>query len=274
MREVHAYVDQLKGWGCYHPPMSIADAAQLPLWPVRSDGPIDAVPSAILRHSRRARRVAVRIDAGGRVELVVPRGVSEARALSFLASRADWVTHHLQRRRAAAKPEQAFPPAHIDLPALGERWRVFLAGGSGRLRLIERAEALLEVRGQVDRSCLQRLLQRWLTARAQAMLTIRVTEEANRHGFSFRSVRVRRQRTRWGSCSAKGAISLNLCLLFQSPTVLRYLLCHELSHTEHMNHSARFWRRVEQCEPQYRALDAELLRTGWSRVPQWVMERA
>jgi predicted metal-dependent hydrolase len=92
--------------------------------------------------------------------------------------------------------------------------------------------------------------------------------------LSFCSVQVRRQRTRWGSCSAKGAISLNLCLLFQSPAVLRYLLCHELAHTEHMNHSARFWRRVEQCEPQYRALDAELLRTGWNRVPQWVLERA
>ncbi|HMA12515.1 MAG TPA: SprT family zinc-dependent metalloprotease [Steroidobacteraceae bacterium] len=252
--------------------MSIADA-QLPLWPVRTQGAFDAV-SAVVRHSRRARRVAVRIDAGGRVELVVPRGVSEARARSFLASRADWVAHHLHRRRAAAPPEQAFPPAHIELPALGERWRVFLAGGAGRLRLCQRPGSLLEVRGQGDRSQWRRLLQRWLIARAQQVLATRVAEEARCHGFSFRSVSVRRQRTRWGSCSTRGAISLNLCLLFQAPAVLRYLLCHELAHTEHMNHSARFWLRVEQCEPQYRALDAELLRTGWSRVPQWVLERA
>jgi predicted metal-dependent hydrolase len=245
---------------------------QLSLWP-RNDGAFDAAPAAILRHSRRARRVAVRIDAGGRVELVVPRGVSEARALSFLASRAQWVAQHLQRRRAAALPEQAFPPPHVDLPALAERWRIFLAGGQGRLRLREREGLLLEVRGTGDRSQWRRLLQRWLTAKAQQALAARLTEQASLHGFSFQSISVRRQRTRWGSCSARGAISLNLCLLFQSPAVLRYLLCHELAHTEHMNHSARFWRRVEQCEPQYRALDAELLRTGWSRVPQWMLER-
>ena len=263
--------------------MSIADShrdagiAQLPLWPVRPDGgqwPDAVLSAAVVRHSRRARRVAVRIDAGGRVELVVPRGVSEARAMSFLASRAEWVTHHLQRRRSMAAPEQSFPPPHIDLPALGERWRVFVAGGAGRLRLREREGLLLEVRGSGDRSQWRRLLQRWLIARAHTALATALSEVAGRHGFSYQSMSVRRQRTRWGSCSTRRAISLNLCLLFQSPAVLRYLLCHELSHTEHMNHSARFWRRVEQCEPQYRVLDAELLRTGWSRVPHWVLERA
>jgi predicted metal-dependent hydrolase len=133
---------------------------------------------------------------------------------------------------------------------------------------------LLEIRGSGDRSQWRRLLQRWLVARAQDALSASLAEQADRHGFTYGTVCVRRQRTRWGSCSTRGAISLNLCLLFQAPSVLRYLLCHELAHTEHMNHSARFWRRVEQCEPQYRALDAELLRTGWSRVPQWVLERA
>ncbi|MBK6674008.1 MAG: M48 family metallopeptidase [Proteobacteria bacterium] len=269
--------------------MSIADshadagagaaATQLALWPGRADEafeppPATALSAAVVRHSRRARRVAVRIDAGGRVELVVPRGVSEARAMSFLVSRADWVAQHLQRRRAAAPPEQAFPPTQVDLPALQERWRIFLAGGTGRLRLRQRENLLLEVRGNGDRAQWRRLLQRWLVSRASESLAAAVSEVAGRHGFSYGSVSVRRQRTRWGSCSARGAISLNLCLLFQSPAVLRYLLCHELAHTEHMNHSARFWRRVEQCEPQYRALDAELLRTGWSRVPQWVLERA
>jgi predicted metal-dependent hydrolase len=268
--------------------MSIADshaaagtgaaATQLPLWPGHAGGAFEAtsasVPSVpVLRHSRRARRVAVRIDAGGRVELVVPRGVSEARAMSFLESRSEWVARHLQRLRAAAPAEQAFPPTHLDLPALQERWRVFLAGGAGRLRLRQREGMLLEVRGAGDRTQWRRLLQRWLIGRAQQFLDAALAVQADRHGFSYGSMSVRRQRTRWGSCSARGAISLNTCLLFQSPAVLRYLLCHELAHTEHMNHSARFWRRVEQCEPQYRALDAELLRTGWSRVPQWVLER-
>ena len=70
-------------------------------------------------------------------------------------------------------------------------------------------------------------------------------------------------------CSTAGTISLNVCLMFQSPAVVRYLMVHELCHRVHMNHSKRYWRLVESFEPQWRALDAELLK-GWRHVPAWV----
>jgi predicted metal-dependent hydrolase len=243
-------------------------AAQLPLWHGAGEQPM-----AELRHSRRARRVAVRIDASGRVELVVPRGVSEARARAFLASREDWVRAHLQRRRQLAAPAQPFPPARIELTALGEQWRVFHAGGAGRFRVGERAPGMLELRGSGTEAQMQRQLIRWLTRHAQAVLAPQLAELARQHGFSYSALKLRRQRTRWGSCSARGVIALNLALLFQAPDVLRYLLCHELAHTRHMNHSVRFWHCVAQCEPRYRSLDAQL-RTGWSRVPSWLLEAA
>ena len=243
-----------------------ASTAQLPLWHGAAEQPV-----AELRHSRRARRVAVRIDAAGRVELVVPRGVSEARARAFLASRLEWVQQHLQRRRQLATPAQQFPPARIELTALGEQWRLFHAGGAGRLRISERAAGMLELRGTGTSEQMRRVLIRWLTRHAQSVLAVQLAELAQRHGFSYSALKLRRQRTRWGSCSARGVISLNLALLFQSPEVLRYLMCHELSHTRHMNHSARFWRCVAECEPRYRSLDAQL-RTGWSHVPAWLLE--
>ena len=254
--------------------MRIADelatggVAQLPLWSGATEAPI-----ARLRHSRRARRVAVRIDAMGRVELVVPRGVSESRARAFLDSRAEWINRHVQRRRQLAKPVQQFPPASIELTALGEKWRVFLAGGEARFRLSERAPGMLELRGSGTDAQMQRALIRWLTQRAQTALAPQLDALAQRHGFTYSALKLRRQRTRWGSCSARGVITLNLALLFQPPDVLRYLMCHELAHTRHMNHSARFWRCVEQCEPQYRSLDAQLT-GGWTRVPAWLLERS
>jgi len=258
--------------------MSIADnrvaagpLAQLPLWPApRAE---NELPEARLRHSRRARRVAVRIDSSGQVELVVPRGVSETRAWSFLASRAEWVRSHLQRRRQLQPVAQEFPPACIALPALGERWRLFHSGGSGRLQLRERAEGMLELRGEGSSELLRRRLLDWLLARATQAFTTQLQELAQRHGFMFSAVQLRRQRTRWGSCSARGVISLNLALLFQRPAVLRYLLCHELAHTKHMNHSSRFWNCVAECEPDWRALDAELCQ-GWRHVPRWLLEAA
>jgi predicted metal-dependent hydrolase len=95
---------------------------------------------------------------------------------------------------------------------------------------------------------------------------------AEEHGFRYTGLQIRLQRSRWGSCSSQGRISLNLAILFHLPDVLRYLLVHELAHTQHMNHSARFWATVERCEPRWRELDAQL-RTGWRRVPEWLRPR-
>ncbi len=109
----------------------------------------------------------------------------------------------------------------------------------------------------------------WLKRRALAALAPRLAEEAGLHGFRYSRLRVGNQRSRWGSCSTRGLISLNLALLFQPEQVVRYLLCHELSHTRHMDHSARFWACVAQCMPRWRELDRTLA-GGWRNVPSWI----
>jgi predicted metal-dependent hydrolase len=131
---------------------------------------------------------------------------------------------------------------------------------------------LLELRGVGAAEDWQRVLRRWLVRHALRAFAQQLQQLAQLHDFTYSAVRVRSQRTRWGSCSTRGVISLNLALLFQPPDVLRYLLCHELSHTRHMNHSDRFWRCVAGCEPRYRELDAAL-GAGWRRVPAWLMEQ-
>ena len=112
-------------------------------------------------------------------------------------------------------------------------------------------------------------LRRWLVARAHTVLSDHLADCAREFGFTYERLGIRRQRTRWGSCSTRGTISLNCCILFQPPEVLRYLLIHELSHTRHMNHSRAFWQCVARCCPDYRKLDRQLL-DGWRRVPSWV----
>jgi predicted metal-dependent hydrolase len=220
-----------------------------------------------VRHSQRARRIAVRIAAGGRVELVVPRGVSERRAWAFYESRAEWVREHLARRRMAA-PQQEFPPRHLHLPLLDETWRLFRAGGAGRARVVETGR-VLKLRGVGSAEDFRRCLLRWLKRRALTALTPRLAEESARHGLRYSRLRVGNQKSRWGSCSTQGLISLNLALLFQPERVVRYLLCHELAHTRHMDHSARFWACVAECEPRWRELDRQLS-GGWRNVPAWI----
>jgi predicted metal-dependent hydrolase len=132
--------------------------------------------------------------------------------------------------------------------------------GDGRL--------LLGVSGAGDAE-IGRALLGWLYRTAAEHLGAAIEDLSRQTGLDYARLQLRRQRTRWGSCSSTGTISLNVCLMFQRPEVVRYLLLHELCHRRHMNHSRRFWRLVESFEQDWRALDAELVQ-GWRNVPAWV----
>jgi predicted metal-dependent hydrolase len=147
-----------------------------------------------------------------------------------------------------------------------------LTAGAGRLRVRESSPGLLSITGLVpDTHTLRVALRDWLLEHAAAILAPLMENTARELGFTCKRISIRRQRTRWGSRSNRGTISLNCCLLFQRPEVVRYLLIHELAHTLHMNHSRRFWACVAQHCPDYRRLDRELAQ-GWRRVPAWVFD--
>ena len=82
-------------------------------------------------------------------------------------------------------------------------------------------------------------------------LPARLDELARRHGFSVAGVSIRNQRTRWGSCSRSGRISLNWRLIRLPPDIRDYVLLHELTHLRHLNHSARFWRELARLCPHH-----------------------
>jgi predicted metal-dependent hydrolase len=244
------------------------DDPQLELLPGR-----DPAQPWEVRESRRAQRLTVRVFRTGQVEVVVPPRTSRRTVASFLQRHRAWIERKRQAARAALPAPEPFPPAVLALAASGQSWLVDQAAGARRR---SRDPAVLSLRGATQSAeDLQRSLQRWLIAFARAHLGALLEQLAQQHGFSYRRLQIRRQRTRWGSCSTRGTISLNVGLMFQRPEVVRYLLLHELVHTRHMNHSPRFWRCVERYDPNWRVLDRELLESGWRRVPQWVCgERA
>jgi predicted metal-dependent hydrolase len=72
------------------------------------------------------------------------------------------------------------------------------------------------------------------------------------------TLRFREQRTRWGSCSSRGAINFNWRLIVFKPEIIDYVIVHELAHLKHMNHSANFWSLVQAHVPGYELLMKEL----------------
>ncbi|MFT3904980.1 MAG: SprT family zinc-dependent metalloprotease [Steroidobacteraceae bacterium] len=223
-----------------------------------------------VRESRRARRLSLRVYRDGAVEVVAPPRTTPRLIESFVARHRDWIER--KQRHATLRPPEAFPPATLNLAAFGEQWQCVVEPAALRgVRIREPSPGVLCLRAPADASAqsLQRSLRDWLGRRAATGFEGWLREVALGMGLQFQQLQIRWQRSRWGSCSSRGTISLNGALLFQPPALVRYLMVHELSHLKHMNHSARFWALVEQHEPDWRRLDRELL-AGWVHVPSWL----
>lgn len=142
-------------------------------------------------------------------------------------------------------------------------------GASGSVRAREGAEGLVLSGATGDQTACRAALRRWLLRRAKRELAPRLDTLAAETGIGYARCQVRIQRSCWGSRSSSGTISLNACLLFLEPALVRYLLVHELCHGVHMNHSRRYWRRVARHVPDYRELDRRL-GDSWGAMPGWL----
>lgn len=91
-----------------------------------------------------------------------------------------------------------------------------------------------------------------LADRALAVIPERVRHFAPRVGVTWGTITIRNQRTRWGSCSARGNLNFNCLLMLAPDHVIDYVVVHELCHRKQMNHSAKFWAEVERVLPGYR----------------------
>ena len=239
-------------------------SAQLPLF----DRGLKA-PEFGIRTSARARRLTVRVYPGGRVEVTVPEGTGPKAVQRFVDRHRAWIDARVREFRSQPPPIAQPLPGTAWLQAIGESWEiVYLRRTRAGFRTPHAGR--VEICGDpADAGRARLALRAWLAAQARRTLPPWLARLATERGFNYQQVQLRRQRTRWGSCSREGTISLNNCLLFQPAPVVRYLLVHELCHTRHLNHSARFWRLVATHEPEWRSLDRELVR-GWQHVPAWV----
>lgn len=225
-----------------------------------------------LRESARARHVRLRVTPQSGLEVVVPQGYNPARIPSMLEQKQAWIRAALERAEAERKlPEPIWKlPDAIELSALGQVWQVTAKEAEAPWTAVrEIGPGRLLIHGRItDEHASHAALARWLARRAYEYLVPRLEELSRQLGLAFRQVYIKRQRTRWGSCSHHKAISLNAKLLFLDPMLVRYVMVHELCHLVEMNHSPRFWSLVKKHHADFRAHDTEL-RKGWKSVPRW-----
>jgi len=245
-------------------------AKQLLLFPPETDQPGQA-PGFSVRESGRAKRLAIKVFPRGRVEVVVPRRTRPGEVESFVSENREWIERARASFAADHRPETFELPGLIRLPAIGAVTRVcYVRRAAAKSVRYHCSDGVLTLSGETgnDKRCVD-ALRRWLSATARREFEPRLRALSTLTESPFNKMHVRAQRSCWGSRSSSGTISLNLCLLFLEPALLRYLLIHELCHGRHMNHSRRFWKRVAKFEPEYRRLDRALTES-WRQVPAWL----
>ena len=224
-----------------------------------------------VRESARAKRLSIKVYPRGRVEVVVPHRTSAAAVREFVASHQDWIRDTRAAFAAEHPPEPFALPTSVHLPAIERAFCVRYErdddGNGVRYRVVGNT---LVLSGKTrDENLSVAALKRWLTALGRKEYLPRLRDLSAETGNPFRKLHVRGQKTCWGSHSSTGTISLNYCLMFLQPQMLRYVMIHELCHARHMNHSAQFWRLVASFEPGYRKLD-RALNSAWRDIPTWV----
>jgi len=195
-----------------------------------------------IRVSPKARRLSLRVDAAKRgVELVLPRRFSAETALGFVSSHRGWIA-----ARIAAMPPPRPLGEGASVPVFGVPHRICCETDS-RAPTVTIADGEIRVRGHPTH--LPRRVRDHLTALAKRDFAARARATAARIGKSVARVGVRDPKSRWGSCSSKGALSFSWRLVFAPEAVIDYVVAHEVAHLVEMNHGPRFWRLVASLVP-------------------------
>jgi predicted metal-dependent hydrolase len=202
------------------------------------------VASLLMVHHPRARRYLLRLRSDGTVRVTIPRRGTISEAKAFASRNIGWLERQFQRLAARPKIPVTWNPGteiHFrgELVRIGSDANGWIHLGSERVKV---SDATADLRFAI---------QRHLRKLAARELPLRVMELAVLHGIGLSRVSVRNQKSRWGSCSRRGTISLHWRLV-QAPGFVRdYVILHELAHRRQMNHSAKFWREVERLFPDY-----------------------
>ncbi len=200
--------------------------------------------SIVVRVSGRARNYRLSLPHGGRPLLTVPKFGRWTEAKAFLERQADWLADRLE---SSVKPVAFVRGAIVPLRGVNHR-----LVPTGRVRGVVEAgahagEMALFVPGAPEHRA-RRLID-WLKAEAARDLERRCRHHAANLDVVVRSISMRSQATRWGSCSSNGRLNFNWRLILAPPHVLDYVAAHEVAHLVEMNHSPAFWAVVETTLP-------------------------
>ena len=233
----------------------------------RPSGAHGSASGIVFERSHRARNYRLTLRRDGTAVATIPARGSEREAMRFVEQHREWLERARRRQRARPRAADVWivgtfvlwrgQMTEIRIATTSTPW--IAPGIAARPKVCLAADVFQVAKLEGD---LRPTLEAHFARRAKVELPARTWELAAITGVDVKLVTVRNQRSRWGSCSENGTISLNWRLV-QTPDFVRdYIIYHELMHLREMNHSERFWARVAEVCPSWRDAERWIKRNG------------
>lgn len=213
---------------------------------------VDGIGEVKLFRRRGLKHLRITIGRSGDVRLSVPWYVPKSAALVYLVSKKDWIAKHKKTKIVSWHNNQALTDKYTLTinESDGQKVTSKLYGGTLAIAVPKTRINKQEI--------IRKHVRKFLTVESEKNLIPMANKIASENGYKIKSIRIKNLKARWGSCDSKRNITLSSTLITLNQDMIHYVICHELAHTKHLNHSKAFWAEVEELVPDYKSIKKRL----------------
>jgi predicted metal-dependent hydrolase len=209
--------------------------------------------SVLFKKRKGIKRLSIRINKEGQVFLTMPYLVSFREAEKFLLSRQDWIKKTIIKIKDANPPQKfsfgKILETHFHSIFVEKTDKMSFRQTQDLDNLIILIPENIDITNEEAQIYIKNASIELLRKEAKKYLPYRLKQLAEKYSYKFTEVKIKNMSTRWGSCSSKNNINLNLHLMRLPYEYIDYVLLHELVHTVHKNHGAEFWNELNRISP-------------------------
>ena len=212
-------------------------------------------PNKIIRSKRKTLSLTINENA----ELIIraPKRLSIEKIQDFINEKENWIN---RKKRLIENQIKDVTSNHNKLLYLGNLFPINVEQNASKELFFTGEEFIAN---SIEPDSLSLAIKKWYKNKFREIALPRVAYFANKHNLMVNQVRIKNQKTMWGSCSSKNNINLNYLLLMAPMGVIDYVIVHELVHTIHRNHSTDFWDSVESIMPEFQEHKRWLKKNGY-----------
>lgn len=204
---------------------------------------------------RKRKRIRIRVAPDLTVSVSAPLRAKDEQIERVLTQKARWIARKLDEIKdfhPLPAPKQYVSGETFCY--LGRQYRLKVETGEKSPAKLKGKFLYVSVPDKQDRDAVKKMVESWYRQRAEQTFTRyqkKCSDVVGRHGIPKATLTLRKMRTRWGSCSSKGRITINTNLIQAPVHCIEYVIMHELCHLKHHNHSSAFYKLLTQCMPDW-----------------------